>query len=31
MSIGIIVNSACVLIGGLLGSFFRKTAASQNA
>ena len=24
MSIGIIVNSACVLIGGLLGSFFGR-------
>lgn len=22
MSIGIIINSACVLVGGLLGSFF---------
>ena len=24
MSIGIIVNSACVLIGGLLGNFFGR-------
>ena len=24
MSIGIIINSACVLVGGLLGSFFGR-------
>ena len=29
MSIGIIVNSACVLIGGLLGSFLGRLLPTQ--